>query len=183
MDTTRDNERHQRLASPIESAAVGSTLRGARDASFGGMVIVPDRLRLPLFFDTPSLATEALDLAPSVWVPHFNRDVYEGEWTGVAFRSPGGVGTQLYPDPAPTAPFADTNPSPMSRAPPRSLADRVPDHGRPSPCAGIGRRAEGTPGLPSRMGRRRDPSYIPIVTADGVTFTRARRPHRRTHGR
>ena len=71
-------------------------------------MIVPDRLRLPLFFDTPSLATEALGLAPSVWVPHFNRDIYEGEWTGVALRSPGGVGTQLYPDPAPTAPFADT---------------------------------------------------------------------------
>jgi hypothetical protein len=47
-------------------------------------------------------------LPAQAWVPHFNRGVYEGAWTGVALRSPGGVATQLYPDPAPTSPFADT---------------------------------------------------------------------------
>jgi hypothetical protein len=72
------------------------------------VVIVPDRLRLSLRFDASSLATEAFGIAAGDWVPHFNRAIYEGEWTGVALRSTGGLATQLYPDPAPTAPFADT---------------------------------------------------------------------------
>jgi quercetin dioxygenase-like cupin family protein len=71
-------------------------------------VIVPDRVRLPLSFDAPALAAEALALPVEDWVPHFNRDIYEGEWGGVALRSVGGVANQLYPDPAAQAPFADT---------------------------------------------------------------------------
>jgi aspartyl/asparaginyl beta-hydroxylase (cupin superfamily) len=43
-----------------------------------------------------------------VWVAHFNQGIYEGDWTGVALRSVGGVLTQLYPDPAARMPFADT---------------------------------------------------------------------------
>ncbi len=71
-------------------------------------MIVPDRVRLPLSFEVNELAAEAAALPLSMWVPHFNRDVYEGDWTGVALRSPGGVATQLYPDPAPRLPFAAT---------------------------------------------------------------------------
>ncbi len=134
-------------------------------------MIVPDRLRLPLFFDTPSLETEALGLAPSVWVPHFNRDVYEGEWTGVAFRSPGGVGTQLYPDPAPTAPFADTE-----------LLARCPAHRRALSqfeCPIMAARLLAL-GSGAVLKEHRDYRlgwddgeirvHIPIVTAAGVTF-------------
>jgi hypothetical protein len=82
-------------------------------------VIVPDRVRLPLSFDAPALAAEALALGHEDWVPHFNRDIYEGEWGGVALRSVGGVATQLYPDPAAQAPFADTE-----------RLDRCPGHRR-----------------------------------------------------
>lgn len=71
-------------------------------------MIVPDRVRLPLSFDAPALAAEALALGAEDWVPHFNRGIYEGEWGGVALRSVGGVATQLYPDPAAQVPFADT---------------------------------------------------------------------------
>ncbi len=71
-------------------------------------MIVPDRVRLRLDFDATALAGEALSLPEEAWVPHFNQSIYEGAWTGVALRSVGGVETQLYPDPAAQAPFADT---------------------------------------------------------------------------
>jgi hypothetical protein len=71
-------------------------------------VIVPDRVRLPLAFDTGALAVEALAFPAEAWVPHFNQTIYDGEWAGVALRSVGGVDTQLYPDPAAQAPYADT---------------------------------------------------------------------------
>jgi Aspartyl/Asparaginyl beta-hydroxylase len=140
-------------------------------------VIVPDRLRLPLLFDTPSLATEALALAPGDWVPHFNRDIYEGEWTGAAFRSVGGVATQLYPDPAPTAPFADTE-----------LLDRCPAHRRAlsqfnCPIMAVRLLALGSSTV---LKEHRDYQlgwddgeirvHIPIVTAAGVTFVLDGRP-------
>lgn len=80
-------------------------------------MIVPDRVRLPLSFDNAALAAEAASLPSEVWVAHFNKDVYEGEWTGVALRSVGGRGAQLYPDPAAAAPFADTE-----------MLDRCPAH-------------------------------------------------------
>lgn len=82
-------------------------------------MIVPDRVRLPLSFDVPALVAEAVGLPAEAWVPHFNRGVYEGEWTGVALRSVGGVATQLYPDPVAKAPFADTE-----------LLERCPAHRR-----------------------------------------------------
>jgi hypothetical protein len=71
-------------------------------------MIVPDRVRLPLTVDLPRLRSEALALPASMWIPHFNTDIYEGEWSGVALRSVGGVSGALYPDPAPSAPYQDT---------------------------------------------------------------------------
>jgi quercetin dioxygenase-like cupin family protein len=71
-------------------------------------VIVPDRVQLAMSFDAPVLAAEALSLKPAEWVPHFNQNIYEGAWTGVALRSVGGVETQLYPNPVAPEPFADT---------------------------------------------------------------------------
>jgi hypothetical protein len=71
-------------------------------------VIVPDRVRLPLHFDVPSLAFEAAEIPPESWVPHFNQGIYDGSWTGVALRSVGGAAMQLYPDPSANAAFMDT---------------------------------------------------------------------------
>lgn len=66
------------------------------------------KARLPLTFDSHALRADAEGLAVDDWVPHFNTAYYEGDWSGVALRSVGGVARQLYPDPAAEAPFADT---------------------------------------------------------------------------
>jgi quercetin dioxygenase-like cupin family protein len=68
---------------------------------------VPDRLRLPLAFDAGALAQEVSDLSPNSWILHFNTDIFEGRWAGVALRSAGGRPAQLYPDPTATD-FSDT---------------------------------------------------------------------------
>jgi hypothetical protein len=71
-------------------------------------VTVPDRVRLPLRFEIAPLEAEIDALGDEAWVPHFNQSVYEGEWSGVALRSVGGLDGQLYPDPAAAGPYADT---------------------------------------------------------------------------
>jgi hypothetical protein len=130
-----------------------------------------------LTFGVASLATEALAFPADAWVPHFNKAVYEGEWEGIALRSVGGVSGQLYPDPAATAPFADTemlNTCPAHR---RALAQfRCP--------VMAARLLALRPGAVLR--EHRDHSlgwkdgeiriHIPIVTADEVEFILGGRP-------
>jgi hypothetical protein len=69
----------------------------------------PDRARLSLPVDVAALAAEVEGLPDSEWQPHFNTQIYTGDWSGVALRSVGGVTTQLYPDPAASDPYADTD--------------------------------------------------------------------------
>lgn len=69
---------------------------------------VPDRLLLPLRFDAAALQADLARFGPEHWVRHFNTQQFEGEWSGVAFRSVGGREGQLYPDPASTEGYADT---------------------------------------------------------------------------
>jgi Aspartyl/Asparaginyl beta-hydroxylase len=69
---------------------------------------VVSRMRLALAFDPLPLRAEVDALPADAWVPHFNKDYYEGDWSGVALRSVGGRDQQIYPDPAATDPFADT---------------------------------------------------------------------------
>ncbi|MGB8509809.1 MAG: aspartyl/asparaginyl beta-hydroxylase domain-containing protein [Pyrinomonadaceae bacterium] len=64
-------------------------------------------LKLPLSFDAAGLKSDLARLAPDEWTPHFNKSYYEGEWSGVALRSIGGVAGQIYPDPTRND-FADT---------------------------------------------------------------------------
>ena len=66
------------------------------------------RLRLPLSFDPQRLQADAVQFPASEWTAHFNRHVYQGEWSGVALRAVPGSGVSLYPDPAAKAAFADT---------------------------------------------------------------------------
>lgn len=68
----------------------------------------PSPLLLPLRFDAEALRRDALALPADLWTPHFNTGVYHGDWSGVAFRSPGGDERRLYPDPTNRVPFADT---------------------------------------------------------------------------
>lgn len=69
---------------------------------------MPDRLRLPLQFDAAGLQADLARMTAEDWVPHFNTREFEGEWSGVAFRSVDGVERRLYPDPAAQGRFADT---------------------------------------------------------------------------
>lgn len=70
--------------------------------------MIPDRCKLPLSFDVQRLKADLDNILPGDWLPHFNDRYYEGDWSGVALRSVGGVATTLYPDPAAKEPFADT---------------------------------------------------------------------------
>jgi len=70
---------------------------------------VPDRLRLGLQFDADSIASEMEELSPAAWIPHFNKAIHEGEWSGVTLRGPGGDGRRIYPDPTGIQPVADTS--------------------------------------------------------------------------
>lgn len=69
---------------------------------------IPNAVRLRHTFDAAALARDVEQLRPDDWVPHFNQRLYEGDWSGVSLRSVGGRQDSIYPDPAPTDPFADT---------------------------------------------------------------------------
>lgn len=70
--------------------------------------MMPDCFKLPLSFDAQRLKADLDNILPGDWLPHFNDRYYEGDWSGVALRSVGGIATTLYPDPAAKEPFADT---------------------------------------------------------------------------
>jgi len=63
-------------------------------------------VRLPLTFDARALFDDVQALPPDAWEPHFNRQLYRNDWSGVALRSNGGVG--LYPNPHSAQAFVDT---------------------------------------------------------------------------
>jgi hypothetical protein len=65
-------------------------------------------IRLPLLFDPDRLRADVDALLPEDWVPHFNASYYQGDWSGVALRSVGGVARALYPDPDPRGSWEDT---------------------------------------------------------------------------
>jgi hypothetical protein len=64
--------------------------------------------RLPLPVDLTALERDLGALPPEAWVGHFNTRVYQGDWSGAAFRAPGGDASRLYPDLTGTLPFEDT---------------------------------------------------------------------------
>ncbi|SRR6266545_3253266 len=64
--------------------------------------------KLPFNFDPESLRSDLNRICPDEWVAHFNQDYFEGEWTGVALRSPGGDSRQLYSQKKAEFLFADT---------------------------------------------------------------------------
>lgn len=68
---------------------------------------IPDRVRLPLRFDADAMRLDVAALPADAWMPHFNTRIYEGDWSGVALRSVGGV-IAIYPDPTRVDDFADT---------------------------------------------------------------------------
>lgn len=55
-----------------------------------------DRLKLPFAFDPAALQADLDRLSNEGWLPHFNRDRYDGDWSGIVLRGPAGGGDSLY---------------------------------------------------------------------------------------
>ncbi|MEA2203824.1 MAG: hypothetical protein QOE77_600 [Blastocatellia bacterium] len=64
--------------------------------------------RLSLDFDPLRLQSDLQLVKGEDWVPHFNTNYFEGEWSGVALRSTGGDAKQIYPDPHAKGGVVDT---------------------------------------------------------------------------
>lgn len=64
--------------------------------------------RLPMRFDPAALAADLARARPEDWLPHFNRDDYEGDWSVIALRSIGGFSRRIGPSPNDPIPYADT---------------------------------------------------------------------------
>ncbi|NOW95614.1 aspartyl/asparaginyl beta-hydroxylase domain-containing protein [Mucilaginibacter sp. SG564] len=69
------------------------------------MIIRYARLSLP--FDLKAMQAEIAQLGHQ-WQAHFNTSYYEGSWTALALRSPGGSHTNITPDLMTDADFRDT---------------------------------------------------------------------------
>jgi hypothetical protein len=67
-----------------------------------------DAHRVALDFDPAAIAAEVVALPAAWWVPHFNRAIYDGDWSGVALRSIGGQPGSIYPDTTQEHEWADT---------------------------------------------------------------------------
>jgi len=71
-------------------------------------MMMPPSVKLPFSFDVARLKQDAGRISEWEWVAHFNKTIYEGDWSGIALRSVGGATGKLYPDPTATQSFADT---------------------------------------------------------------------------
>lgn len=54
------------------------------------------------------LQEDVRQFVSSDWIPHFNTHNYQGDWSGIALRAVKGAHVQLYPDPAATEGYVDT---------------------------------------------------------------------------
>ena len=55
-------------------------------------------LKLPFCFDATRLQADLETILPAEWVDHYNKGIYEGDWSGVALRSVGGAAMSRHPD-------------------------------------------------------------------------------------
>ena len=69
---------------------------------------MPNVFQLPLVFDAAPLQADLNNIEEREWSSHFNTGYFQGDWSGVALRSIGGVSTQLYPDPHAAGEIEDT---------------------------------------------------------------------------
>ncbi len=72
------------------------------------MTDYPTTLRLPLRFDVQRLQQDAAQFAPEQWQKHFNTQVYDGDWSGVALRALPGASVALFPNPLDQQAYVDT---------------------------------------------------------------------------
>ena len=65
-------------------------------------------VKLPLTFNVRDLQLDVEKFEREEWTPHFNTQYYEGDWSGIALRSPKDAHLELYPDPVAES-FHDTD--------------------------------------------------------------------------
>lgn len=76
---------------------------------------MPKYFKFPMRFDAGLLRRDLEAINSREWVPHFNQRYYEGDWSGVSLRSVGGRSDSIYPNPAASEPYLDTEM--LARAP------------------------------------------------------------------
>jgi Aspartyl/Asparaginyl beta-hydroxylase len=69
---------------------------------------MPSSAKLLFTLDPSGLQADLDQIKSELWVPHFNKDYFAGEWSGVALRSGGGRADQLYNDPSSQTRVEDT---------------------------------------------------------------------------
>ena len=65
-------------------------------------------LQLPYRFDPARLVADLALVAAAEWIPHMNRQHYDGRWSAAALRSIGGTAENINPDSPDLAAFRDT---------------------------------------------------------------------------
>jgi quercetin dioxygenase-like cupin family protein len=76
---------------------------------------MPKIFKFPMLFDATLLKRDLDMISSGEWTPHFNQQYYEGDWSGVSLRSVGGKADAIYPNPAASEPYLDTEM--LARAP------------------------------------------------------------------
>lgn len=69
---------------------------------------MPSAVKLPFSFDPALLKSALAEIEDEEWTPHFNKQYYEGDWSGVALRSTNASASLLYPEPKKTVTYSDT---------------------------------------------------------------------------
>jgi hypothetical protein len=69
---------------------------------------MPSAFELPVRFDPVRLQADLNGMLAAEFLPHFNTQYYEGNWSVAPLRSIGGAANQIYPDPTKGDAFADT---------------------------------------------------------------------------
>lgn len=69
------------------------------------LAFLPDRIRLPLYFNGDQLRADLATMPEEAWVDHFVHDNYEGDWSVLPLRAPRGAThpiAMIYSDPGAT---------------------------------------------------------------------------------
>lgn len=134
---------------------------------------LPDRIRLPLDFDSARLAADLAGFGPDDWIRHFVRDNYEGDWSALPLRAPADEIhwlRMIYPNPTAKR-FADTHL--LDRAP--YIREVLARFQCPLRVVRLMRLAPGSrirdhvdPDIDAETGMAR--LHVPIATGAGVEF-------------
>lgn len=67
-----------------------------------------DCYKFPFSFNISETRKHVLDLNADTWIPHYNKNDYEGDWSVIALRSGWGHESNIYSVPMPAQSFQDT---------------------------------------------------------------------------